>query len=148
MGGARTIPLSAAFARHILKHLTQLPPNSTALLRRPMDEDPSPIEKLIADLCPTLGIGVEWHSPEPGGRTATFLRDLAMIERSDALIVYFDPKHIMEGGTGHLADKALERDMPVWAYSWDEEHGLEWVGEGGEPPPHSPAQALSRVGLD
>jgi hypothetical protein len=145
MGGAHTIPLTAGFARQILKHLTKLPPRSTVLLRKPMHEDPNPIESLIGDLSPTLGIAVEWYSPEPGGRTATFLRDVKMIERSDVLIVYFHPEHVMEEGTGHLVEKATDRDMPVWAYTWSEEHGLEWVGEGGEPPPHSPAHELSRV---
>lgn len=144
MGGSRHLPLDAGLAKHILRHMSQLPAHTKILLRKGMWTEPNPIEKLIADLAPTLGIDFEWCAPVSPAREGVFLRDVTMIERSDALVVYFHPDHVMEGGTAHLVEKAMDRDTPTWAYTFSDKHGLERVGDI-DAPPGTPADVLTRT---
>jgi hypothetical protein len=144
MGGSRKLALDAGFAKQILRHMSQLPAHTKILLRRGVSTEPNAIEQLIADLCPTLGIDFEWCVPDSPGREGVFLRDVTMIERADALVVYFHPDHIMEGGTGHLVEKAMDRDTPTWAYTFSDEHGLERVGDISAAP-GTPADVLTRT---
>ena len=143
MGGSRSLVLTADVAKQILRHMSQLPPHTKILLRRGSSTEVNPIERLIADLSGTLDIEFEWCVPEGFGRAATFARDVTMVERSDALIVYFDEDHLMEGGTGHLVEKAIDRDTPTWAYSFGED-GMQRIGEI-DSTPGSPAEVLSSI---
>lgn len=108
--------------------LSALPPTSTVLLRRPRSSRVADYEQFVAVVAQTLGHTVEWCVPEPGGRAATFARDIQMAARSDAVIAMFDADHIMVGGTGHLVEKANEAGCSTFAYSIDEDGKLAYIG--------------------
>jgi nucleoside 2-deoxyribosyltransferase len=109
--------------------LQGLPRSARILLRRPWSGQPGFYEQAVAAICRMLGIEYEWRLPLPAqGRQATFYRDIQMVADSDAVIVFFAPDAIMEGGTAHLVEKALDQSVPVYAYSADEER-VTRVGE-------------------
>jgi hypothetical protein len=64
-----------------------------------------------------LGLEVDWFSPEPGGRDQTFRRDFEMVEAADEVVAYFDAETPMEGGTAHLVEAALVRNVQVHAWT-------------------------------
>lgn len=119
-------------AEHLLQQLAALPPNTTVLLRRPRFSLPGGFEMLSKNLCESLDIPVEWRIPEEGGRSATYLRDISMVQAADAVVCYFHPDAIMDGGTGHLAEKALDQEKPLYTYAAVEPGQVEWIG-GIEP---------------
>jgi len=131
--GASRLDL-AEVAGHLLQQLAALPPNATVLLRRPRGDLPGDFEMLAKNLCDGLSIPVEWRIPEVGGRSATYLRDVSMVSAADAVVCYFHPDAILEGGTGHLAEKALDQDKPLYTYAAIEPGEVVWVG-GIEPEP-------------
>lgn len=93
-------------------------PGMTVLLRRPRSKEPNTFEVMVSAGAKSLGIPTEWFSPpeEVEGRASSFLRDIAMIERSDLLLAFFRPERAGDGGTAHLVDKAIDKDIPVWSY--------------------------------
>lgn len=84
-----------------------------------------------------LWMNVEWFSPRPeDGKGATFLRDVEMVESADLVLCYFDSM-AMSGGTQHVVEAAISKDIPVYAWGlkdsgfarigeWDE--GDRWAG--------------------
>jgi len=72
---------------------------------------------------------VEWFEPEPGGRDQTYRRDFELVEAADQVIAFFDAEHIMEGGTAHVVEAAMMRNIPVSAWSIDDRGLIERVGE-------------------
>lgn len=112
-------------ANHALQQLIVLPMQVTILLRRPRDEEPAAFETLISELCATMSIPVEWRQVERehgSGRSATYSRDVEMARSADAAYCWFDPETPMGGGTGHLAERCIEEEVPItaWVYEDDE----------------------------
>jgi hypothetical protein len=128
--GAHDLPLKE-IAAHLLQQLVALPTGAIVLLRRGRSTDPGRFEDLTQALCSNLNIPVEWAPPGEGGREAVFERDIQMVAKADAVVCYFHPDRVMEGGTGHVAEKALDADKPLYAYTLFEQ-GVDWVG-GIEP---------------
>lgn len=109
-------------------NLATLPPSSTILLRRARKSVANEFEQFVSVLAKTLGHSVEWCVPDTGGRAATFSRDVQMAARADIVLAFFDTDHIMEGGTGHLVEKASEAERVCYAYSIDEEGNIGYIG--------------------
>lgn len=107
----------ALIASHLLKQLVSLPTPSIVMLRRGRKTKPGPIEMLTESLCRQLEIAVEWREPQAGARAGVYNRDVSMVGACDAVWAYFDPEHVMEGGTGHVVEKALDQDRPVYAWA-------------------------------
>jgi hypothetical protein len=130
--GSRTLDL-AAVSVPLLNELTRLPQESMVLIRSPRNEPRGDFEELLVRLCKALDIDYDFYLPATGsGRAGVFERDIHMVEHADVVIAYFDPKHIMSGGTGHVVEKAIDAEKPVYAYEVDMT-GQRWVG-GIEPP--------------
>jgi hypothetical protein len=82
----------------------------------------------VAHLCDEHELEVQWCYPDPrGGREGTYVRDAHMASMADHVIAFFTPNTLMAGGTGHVVNKAIDKDIPVSAYEIDED-GLRWVG--------------------
>jgi hypothetical protein len=79
-------------------------------------------------MCHRLGIRVLWAIPAAGGRSEVFIRDVDMVSKSDLLIVFFDEDRVMQGGTGHLIEKAQDFEVPAYAYVYAD-GSIERVGE-------------------
>jgi len=117
----RSLPL-AAVANHTLMQLAALPMDAWVMLRKPASGKPAAYEILVAELCGSLGISVEWRQPDVGkNRSGTYERDVSMVRAADKLVAYFDPETPLgeNTGTGHLVQRAIEEDRPVEAYIWE-----------------------------
>lgn len=129
IAGSTDFPIEVA-AHGILRTIVTLPINAKLLLRKGLRRDANPFEKLVAGIAATLSMPTEWCVPDTGGRRAVYLRDIAMVERSDAVLAFFHPDRPMQGGTGHLVDTALSIGRPVWAWTIaDSRDALVRVGE-------------------
>jgi nucleoside 2-deoxyribosyltransferase len=56
-----------------------------------------------------------------GGPGVVFERDIEMVGLSDLVLAFFAPYHAMEGGTGHVVEVAIDRNVPVYSYTLDDE---------------------------
>lgn len=129
--GSRTLDL-AQVSIPLLNELTKLPDDAQVLVRSGHSEM-GQFEHLTIRLCDALGIPVATRTPEIGkGRAGVYERDISMVEESEAVIAYFDQAHVMQGGTAHVVEKAIDKEKPVYAYQVGAT-GCEWVG-GLEPP--------------
>ncbi len=99
------------------------------LLREPRKRDRALFERNLSVIAQNLGYEVEWFAPEEGGRDQTFRRDYALVESADWVECFFHPDSPMGGGTGHVVDAAMARDIPVYAWTMDERGDLERIGE-------------------
>ena len=90
--------------------------------------DASAIESLAATLADKAGREVVRFIPFGGGRESTFKRDYKMVEGADAVLAIFDPSAVMAGGTGHVVKAALDRGIPVEAYTFDPDGDLIYIG--------------------
>lgn len=98
------------------------------LLRHPREGVPGPFEALVSIAANARGYDVRWCYPDRrGGREGTYVRDAHMVGMADLVLAFFTPGSLMVGGTGHVVEKALDKDIPVQAYEIDES-GLRWVG--------------------
>jgi hypothetical protein len=132
--GSRTLDLEMV-SIPLLDTLTKLPFGAEVLVRSGNLEMQA-FEQLTFRLCAALSIPVAIRTPDLGtGRAGVFDRDIRMVEESDAVIAFFDPEHVMLGGTGHVVEKAIDKEKPTYAYEVDAD-GLRWVG-GIEPPEDS-----------
>ena len=102
---------------HLRDELVALPDHSMILLRAAKDGTPQLFEALASRIAGVLGIQVVWFTPEGHGRESVFFRDYRLVEAADALVAYFDSARIMDGGTGHVVEAALNREVPVTAWS-------------------------------
>lgn len=125
-----TIPLPQ-IANALVRRLAELPMRSTVLLRESLHEGVAPFEKLAAELCDTLGIRYEWRKPDPGGRASVYNRDVSMVRSADHVVTYFDPATPMQGGTGHIIDRAIEEEVTceAWAVCPPEAGSSTWSGD-------------------
>jgi len=127
LAGASQMALTREVAHHALQTLAALPPGTTVLLRRGRETPPGDFEMLVHELCKSLSIPVEWRVPEPGGRSQVYLRDVEMVQAADSVICYFHHDRVMTGGTGHVAEKALDQEKPLYAYAQMDDT-VTWVG--------------------
>ena len=132
--GSRSLVLDGNVAIHLLYTLQELyehdrrervGPDVTSILarpervilRQPLHLPVRPFEALTSTLAESLGLGVDWFAPEPGGRAKVFLRDVEMVQAADQVIAFFPDGDEMTGGTGHVVEKALDQKKPVRAYA-------------------------------
>jgi hypothetical protein len=102
----------------LIAFVAGLPASSKLLLRSGNKSEPGLFEQMIAKLAITLWLDVEWFRPDPaGGRGATFERDLELVRSSDLVLAYFSTTTII-GGTAHVVEKAIDQDVPVYAYGF------------------------------
>lgn len=117
---------------HLLKTLVSFPEGTIVLLRKGRTTPPGDFEVFTQALCLQLGINFEWCQPDEGGREAVYLRDIEMVTKADAVVAYFDADSVLSGGTGHVVEKAMDADKPVYAYAPSGQNTVDWVG-GHEP---------------
>jgi hypothetical protein len=99
--------------------VNSLPTSATILLRRGNKSEPGMFEQVMAKLASVLWINVEWFRPQPTeGRAGTYLRDVEYVRQADLVLAYFSTRE-MSGGTGHVVEKAVDQDVPVYAYGFD-----------------------------
>ncbi len=61
--------------------------------------------------------GVEPQIFRGGQREENYRRDVDMVAASAFVIALFHPERVMEGGTGHVVEKALDQGKPVTCYT-------------------------------
>lgn len=127
---------------HLLRTLVSLPVDTVVLLRKGRKTPAGDFESLTQALCLQLHINYEWCVPDEGGREAVFQRDISMVDQADAVVAYFAPDSVMEGGTGHVVEKAMDVDRPVFAYAPTGPGLVTWVGG------HTPADPERAVSLN
>lgn len=92
------------------------PSPAVVLLRHPLTKDKAePFEQMVAKACDFFGILYGWMRPEPGGRGKVYERDVNMVGRSDLVLAFF-ADDVMTGGTEHIIEKAMDQDVPHYAY--------------------------------
>lgn len=69
--------------------------------------------------CTVLGVPVELYRPKDGGRDMVFYRDIDMVSDADLVVCIFHEDAPMEGGTAHVVEKAQDRRVPVYTYTFD-----------------------------
>jgi hypothetical protein len=115
--GSRSLSLDGNVATALLEKLIEYDAAvTTILLRKPTNKPLRPFEALTASLATALGMKVEPYEPGSGGREATFARDVALVAASDSVVAVFPEGDEMNGGTGHVVEKALDQNRPVNAY--------------------------------
>ena len=112
---------------YALEEIAKLPEGSVIFLRKPTAKPARRFELALVVGATLLGVGVRWWEPGPGGRKATFLRDVSMVGAADEVVAYFSEKAEMDGGTGHVVEKALDQNRPCRAYSIVDGR-LKWIG--------------------
>lgn len=121
---------------HAFNFLKVRPASTTVLLRHPLGKRPAgPLERTVAEMANELGFNVQWCRPAPGGREQVYRRDFEMVEQADGLLAYFALRGVMTGGTGHVVDAAISRNIPTRAFAYDPELGMltlvgSWDREG------------------
>lgn len=119
----------AFIGNHLVRELAVLPLEAVVLLRKPKTRPPAAFEAVVSEVCRDLQITVEWFAPEGRGREATYKRDVEMVRAADRVIGYFDGDAPMEGGTGHVMERAYIEGKPCQAWVWDRpEEALGWLG--------------------
>lgn len=124
--------MSIHLASNLFQVLRDLPPGSKVLLRAPRspDEPVGKVEAVAAQMATDLQLDVELcFPPVGGGREGVLTRDYDMVERADRVIAYFSPEKVMDGGTGHVVEAAMNRDIPTEAWRLDQDGRLERVGD-------------------
>lgn len=115
--------------------LSRLPVGATVLLRAPLRGSPGPVESMAASLCETLGIPVEWRTPEPGaGGAGTIERDRKMVDDSDAVITYVDFSRTDEGGTERVKRMGFTMGKHCWSFAPVKEGPVTYVGAADPAP--------------
>lgn len=109
--------------------LSRLPVGASVLLRAPLRGSPGPVEAMVAALCETLDIEVEWRVPEPGqGGAGTIERDRKMVNDADAVVTYTDPGRADEGGTERVKRMGFSMGKHCWSFAPVKAGGVAYVG--------------------
>jgi hypothetical protein len=115
--------------------LSRLPLGASVLLRRPLRGSPGPVEAIVADLCATLNIDVEWRSPVAGrGGLGTIERDEDMVRDSDAVVTYLDQARVDEGGTHRIQRMGMHMNKPSWSFAPVQSGPVTYVGASESTP--------------
>lgn len=104
-----------------------LPDPTTLLLRRGNKSPVGAFERLLYAVARQSGhLTTRWVLPDPaGGAGAAFNRDNEMVGLADLVLAFFDPEKPMTGGTGHVVETAIDRNVPVYSFTVG---GTEWTG--------------------
>jgi hypothetical protein len=86
------------------------------------------VDQFVCAACEHLGKEFTVYDVEGPSRGGAFVRDLTLINDADKIIALFDPERVMEGGTGHIVNKALDERKEVEAYTVDDSGELVLVG--------------------
>ena len=86
------------------------------------------IDQFVRATCEYLGREFTVYEVEGPARGGAFVRDLNLINGADKIIALFAPDKVMEGGTGHIVNKALDERKEVEAYTVDDNGDLVLVG--------------------
>lgn len=113
--GSRSFPVRQG-AGYIFEIVSTLHPGSDKLLNRPSEG----VDYLAGVMAEALDIEVVTFR-SAGGREANFRRDVDLVEYADRIEAFFDPEHIMEGGTGHVVEVALRANKPVRAWTVEDD---------------------------
>lgn len=107
-----------------------MPRGTTIILRRGNHSPPGYFERLLRELVRQQDhLEVSWAIPDPdGGPGATFNRDNDMVSQADLVLAFFEPHHVMEGGTGHVVETAIDRAVPVYSFTLSD-NSLTRVGD-------------------
>jgi hypothetical protein len=90
-------------------------------------------EKVVSELATSAGLVVKFCVPPEGDRSTVFRRDYEMVDAADYVEAYFPADHIMEGGTGHVVEAAINREKPVYAWSVSRDGSVGRIGEIDRP---------------
>lgn len=73
---------------------------------------------MIAEWCKQFShVEARWIIPDfDAGPGAVFDRDNEMVRRSDLVLAFFAPGRMMEGGTGHVVESAIDQGVPVYSF--------------------------------
>jgi len=86
------------------------------------------VDQFVQAACAYLGRDFTVYKVDGPARGGAFIRDLNLINDSDRIIAIFSPDKVMEGGTGHIVNKALDERKEVEAYTVDDSGELVLVG--------------------
>lgn len=120
--GSQTFPLGDG-AGFIMAAVTALGPGDSVLIR-PTQGGADMMARLCAN---ARGRRVIVYASAGPGALA-FQRDIDLVTAADRVVAFFDPAHIMEGGTGHIVEVAWRMGKPVEAWTLKDGQ-LERVGE-------------------
>lgn len=98
-----------------LGYLATLPDGATVGLRSPTSDEPEIFERIVAQVAKAMGLRVKWYAPEGQGREATYYRDIRMVDEATCVLAFFAEEE-MSGGTEHVVEKAIDREVPVYSY--------------------------------
>jgi hypothetical protein len=120
--GSRSFPIrrGAGYIFEVISHLTP----ADKVIVRPSEG----VDYLAKVMAEALGIEVIVFR-SVGGREENFKRDVSLVDYADRVEAFFDPEHVMEGGTGHVVEVAQRMRKPVRAWTVD---GEELVLVGSE----------------
>jgi hypothetical protein len=146
IAGSRKLPEGKA-PFMLIRFLGALPDDAVVMLRTPysIGKLPGLFEKDVDALCDALNIPVEWCAPEPTilspGRVSVYIRDIDMVAKADLVLLFFTNEDSLYGysGTTHLMDKALDQNIPMYAYRVEKYGRVERVGE------HDPENAFGEM---
>ena len=132
IAGSRRLPGGQA-PRLLIRFLAALPDEAVIMLRKALYSGPNRFELDVSSLCQMVRLTVDWRVPNPTdetpGRAATFVRDYAMVESADLVVLFVTVEDIGVSGTSHLQDAALQADRPVYVYLVSEEGAVALVGD-------------------
>lgn len=108
--GSRSFPIrrGAGYIFEVISHLTPV----DKVLVRPSEG----VDYLAKVMAEALGIEVVVFR-SVGGREENFKRDMSLVDYADRVEAFFDPEHVMEGGTGHVVEVAQRMRKPVRAWT-------------------------------
>lgn len=144
--GSSSLPLSVSLISSVAAILAQTDPEELAVRASSSGDPASATELLVDQIGQARGRSIIRFSPGPGGRQAVYHRDYDLVESSSAVYAFFDTDNEMEGGTGHVVKAALDRGIPVEAYSITPEDEVRLIGsDDGTPRLASSNEVLRRM---
>src|SRR5258708_38781413 len=95
---------------------------------RGSDEPTGALERFVAEITEGLGRTVVRNRAWTNKEGDVYKRDCEMVEQAISVLAFFAPDQEMEGGTGHVVQAALARNIPVEAYRMSETGRPELLG--------------------
>lgn len=108
--GSRIFPMAEG-AGYILGAVTRLKTGDT-VLTRPSEG----VDYMAQIFAHVRGLDVEVYRAD-GARGDVYRRDMQLVDDADKVIAFFDPDHVMDGGTGHIVETAMRKEKPVEAWT-------------------------------
>lgn len=144
--GSSSLPLSVALISQVAAILAQNETEDLAVRTSIAGDPASATEMLVRQVGLARGRTIWTFPPSKGGRQAVYHRDYDLVESSSAVYAFFDTDNEMEGGTGHVVKAALDRGIPVEAYSITPEDEVRLIGsDDGTPRLASSNEVLRRM---